>query len=95
MKKVILGLVATLGLCGSVGLLQDKNSNEYSICQIEGCEEIESHGHDGEIYLGHHEDDGHAYHNCGVDGCNIIEKHTHSNNQHESEHGNRHNGGHH
>jgi hypothetical protein len=39
---------------------------------------MENHSHDGIIYYGHDNGDGHAYHNCGTSGCTQSGQHVHN-----------------
>ena len=50
----------------------------YSLCNVEECNIVGLHKHDGTYYCGHYIGDGHDYHEvCDVEGCTLIWEHAH------------------
>lgn len=52
---------------------------QYSPCNVENCNTVGNHKHNGTTYTGHTMNDGHDYHQlCNVDSCTKTGSHKHN-----------------
>lgn len=67
------------------------DSHSHSLCSVSECSIVTNHEHDGTLYYGHHNSDGHGYHNGGNSGGQKV---NHNQGGHSGNGGGRHGGSH-
>lgn len=85
-KKVVLALALTAALAAGTSSVDawahggghHRTRTTYELCDVEDCNIVGLHKHDGTYYCGHFIGDGHDYHEvCTVEGCLLVEEHEH------------------
>lgn len=69
MKKKLFGIItlsmlvamSTTAFAHGHGGGHHRSSNHYSVCSVEDCNLTYNHSHNGVIYAGHHNGDGHNH----------------------------------